>query len=171
MKLLRTEKKDHDSFLFELEENFIEDERRDRAAALEVLSKKEYTAYSIYDGNALIGFITVWELSGFAFIEHFVIKAPHRNKGYGADTLELIKKKFTRVVLEAEIPVEDIQKRRIEFYKRCGFVKNDFDYLQPAYRKGGEKVPLVLMSYPEKLDAKDAIISQIYEKVYSKKYI
>ena len=171
MRLLPIEEKDYGSFLFELEENFIAAERRDRSAALEVLSKKEYTAYSIYDGNALIGFITVWELSGFAFIEHFVIKEPHRNKGYGADALELIKKKFTRVVLEAEIPVEDIQKRRIEFYKRCGFVKNDFDYLQPAYRKGGEKVPLVLMSYPKRLDDEDSIISQIYEKVYNEKYI
>ena len=171
MKLLTTEEKNYCDFLLEIEENFIEDERRDRKEALEIINEKEYTVYSIYDESLCVGFITVWELSDFAFIEHFVIKKDFRNRGYGKAVIELIKKKFTRVILEAELPKSDIQKRRICFYERCGFLQNSFDYLQPSYREGGQKVPLVLMSFPSLLGAPTDVVREIYERVYKEKYI
>ena len=76
----------------------------------------------------------------------------YRNRGYGGRTLEILKEMYERMVLEAEPPTDDLRSRRIAFYERNGFSKNDYPYLQPPYRPGETRVPLVLMSYPSRLE-------------------
>lgn len=66
--------------------------------------------------------ITVWELNGFRYVEHLATSPAIRNKGYGKLIMEALKKKFSGIIiLEVERPEDEISKRRIEFYKRCGF--------------------------------------------------
>lgn len=166
MKLIKARREDFDIIYAEMEKNFIPEERRDKEDAARVLDCTEYAIYHAQKDGVNVGFVTVWELSGFAFIEHFVTYENHRNKGYGSKVLGCLKEKYGALVLEAEPPIEDIQKRRIAFYERNGFVQNPQKYIQPAYRAGGRGVELVLMSYPKKLGDFENTVQKIYSNAY-----
>ena len=168
MKLIKAEREDFHLIYSEMEKSFIRDEIRDRDEALDTLNDEKYSIYHVVDGDTRVGFMTVWELSGFAFLEHFVTYEFFRNKGYGHRALSLLKEKFESIILEAEPPHEDIQKRRISFYERNGFIKNDFPYIQPPYRASDTGVRLILMSYPLSLCDPDPYVKEIYKNVYKK---
>ena len=159
---------DFDAIYSEMEKNFVKEERRDYISALKLLDKEEYFVYHIMVDGENVGFITVWLLSDFTFIEHFVVYEKYRNLGYGGMALSLIKEKYCKAVLEAEPPEVGIRERRVAFYERNGFVRNPQKYIQPAYREGGDEVELVLMSCPTILSDFDRAVEEIYKKVYSK---
>ena len=159
---------DFDAIYSEVEKNFVKEERRDYIPAKKLLDKEEYLVYHITVGEENVGFITVWLLSDFAFIEHFVVYEKYRNLGYGRMALSLIKDKFGKAVLEAEPPSEGIRARRVAFYERNGFIRNPQKYIQPAYSEGGDEVELVLMSYPDILGEFERAVEEIYKKVYNK---
>lgn len=166
MELIKACDGDFEIIYAAMTESFVPEEIRDKDKALAVLKEKDYTAYKIIDTSAWVGFITVWELAEAAFIEHFVIFPEFRGRGFGGEVLTLMKKKYRAMVLEVEPPTDEIKKRRISFYKRCGFFVNDYYYLQPSYRKGGEGVELILMSYPALLESCDAAKRELYSRVY-----
>ncbi|MGL5937467.1 MAG: GNAT family N-acetyltransferase [Phocaeicola sp.] len=96
-----------------------------------------------------VGLVNYWELDGFNYIEHIAIDPTLRNGGYGKVVINKIKELSNGlpILLEVEKGVDEITHRRISFYKRLGFILHKYDYLQPAYREGGETVPLYLMSH------------------------
>lgn len=53
------------------------------------------------------------------------------------------------VVLEVEMPTEEMSKRRIGFYERLGFVLDHHVYFQPPYRKGEAFLEMRLMTHGE----------------------
>ena len=169
MNLIKAAEEELELIYSEIEKNFIPDERRDFDATLRVFKDKDFTAYHLEEGGIKVGFITLWHFPDFEFAEHFVIYESFRNKGYGSRALSTLKAKFERIVLEAEPPTGEIQKRRLAFYGRNGFFENEKEYMQPAYRKGGKKVPLVIMSYPSPLEDFDEAVRLIKRKVYSAK--
>lgn len=65
----------------------------------------------------------------------------------------------TPVVLEVEIPAEEMSKRRIGFYERLGYVLDDHVYYQPPYRRGEEFLEMRLMTYG------DINLQQSFEEV------
>ena len=160
--------KDFDEIYSEMEKNFVKEERRDYIPARNLLDKEEYLVYHITVSGENVGFVTVWLLSDFAFVEHFVVYEKYRNLGYGGMAISLIKDKFGKAVLEAEPPEEGMRARRVDFYERNGFVRNPQKYIQPAYREGGDEVELVLMSYPDTLGEFERAVEEIYKKVYNK---
>lgn len=153
----------------EMEKNFILAERRDFAPAYELLQQEQYTMYHLVDNGEKVGFISLWQLTGFTYVEHFVVYEAYRNKGYGAKALDLVKTQNPLVVLEAELPEDELTKRRIGFYQRNGFVRNEQPYIQPSYRLGGEEVPMTIMSYPSALDSFVQIVNELHQVVYGKK--
>lgn len=159
---------DFDTVFAAMEESFIPAERRDRADALALFEDPAYTVYHITRDGVRTGFITVFALEGFAFAEHFVVYAAHRNGGIGSAALGALKSIHPRVILEVEPPETALQARRLAFYKRNGFCENDVPYIQPPYRKGDEGTPLILMSYPAPLSEPRAAIAQIFRHVYNK---
>lgn len=169
MKIIKASKSDFDFIFSKIEETFIPDERRDYSEALRLFNEGKYDIYNLTHEGKNLGFITLWQLPGFTFAEHLVIYEEYRNSGYGREALLMLQTMFPRIVLETEEPVEMIQKRRLAFYKRCGFFQNEHPYLQPAYRNGGNEVPLIIMSYPRPLDDFDETVKYIYERVYFKK--
>ena len=56
------------------------------------------------------------------------------------------------MVLEVELPEDELTCRRIGFYQRHGLVFNSYRYLQPPMRKGQDMLPLRLMTRPAALD-------------------
>lgn len=170
MSLKKAEAEDFDRVYDELERSFIPDERRDREEARELVERGAYTVWHVLDGENRVGFVTVWQLSFGAFVEHFATYPQYRNKGYGGAALALLKERYGSIVLEAEPPTGELPARRVAFYRRNGFFKNEQYYFQPPFRKDGNGVELVLMSWPSPIsDFKDTV-SEIYGRVYGREY-
>ena len=87
----------------------------------------------------------------FLFVEHIAINKEIRSKGYGSKTFELLKTQYNLpIILEAESPETEKQKKRIRFYENLGFKVNSYSYTQPSYHNG-DGVPLLVLSFPEVL--------------------
>ncbi len=130
---------------------FPYEERRDYIDQQECMSDNRFCFFEIYDNDTAVGFISLWNLSGFVFIEHIAIDSDKRSGGYGSKAIELVKETYKKaVILEAEAPETEQQVKRIKFYDRLGFKVNNFSYEQPSYH-GGEGVPLLILSYPKLL--------------------
>lgn len=155
-----------DDFFAVLTEGFDACERREYKDARALFENKKYEVLLISDQGTTVGYITTWSVGKSVFIEHFVILKEYRNRGYGKEVMEFFKKDFPYILLEAEPPTGEIQRRRLGFYKRCGFHQNQQSYVQPPYREGDAAVPLVIMSYPEPLSDFDGTVAEIYRTVY-----
>ena len=122
-------------------ESFPEVERRDFSLVRNLV--KDESRFIVY-----VGFITGWLFDGYTYTEHFAIDPAARNGGIGAEAM----KQFlafcgTPVVLEVEMPADEMSKRRIGFYERLGFKLDNHVYHQPPYREGGEWLEMRLMTY------------------------
>ena len=67
-----------------------------------------------------------------------------------------------------ELPTDDWKTIRLKSFEKLGFVRNDYKYFQFQYRKEDEKVPMLIMSYGNKLNKNeyDEFIKYLKEKVY-----
>ncbi len=131
---------------------FPENERREWAELCLRINAEEpvFNFYVLQHNSEPIGFITLWNLPGVLYCEHFAINSRLRGKGLGTDVMkELLAMAADRaLVLEVELPEEsDIAASRVKFYERCGMTAmDDFPYWQPPYRAGQPEVPLMLMT-------------------------
>lgn len=128
-----------------------------------------FTCYFISDEERPVGLITAWNLGGFYYLEHLATTPVVRNRGYGQQIIQQIKDLLSGlIILEVEHPEDEMSRRRIGFYQRCGFQLCEKEYIQPPYREGGEEVPLYLMySGADSIDdAFDTIRQRIYKEVY-----
>ena len=150
--------------------SFPPEERRDFDKFLELMYHNDkFTVYAILKDEMHIGFITVWELDGFSYVEHFAIDEAHRGGGTGQKSIMMLLEKTGRpFILEVEPPVGEMEVRRINFYKRCGFILNDeTEYFQPPYREGELPLELKLMSSGD-IIVDDSHIKSIHRNVYGK---
>ena len=94
-----------------------------------------------------------------------------RGKGLGSKMLKefIGSKKSDTIILEVELPEDEISTRRIKFYERNGFKLNTYEYFQMPLRKHSAPIPLYLMSYPKNLSSDEFrnYKSLIYKNVYS----
>jgi ribosomal protein S18 acetylase RimI-like enzyme len=150
-------------------DSFPSDERREWDELIELTQKPYFTLYRISYRNETVGLITVWEWQELAFIEHFAINKSFQGQGIGSKVLNQLQKKLTSsVILETELPNNELAIRRINFYTRLGFHICEEEYLQPAYDKNKKTVKMSLMSYPDKINHPDfiAIRNKLYKEVY-----
>ena len=154
-----------------LEQSFPTDEYRGYTGQRSLLSEPAYTIYVCPDESDadIRGFVTVWQFDDFAFVEHLATEPSCRGQGRGSAILhELAGRLGCRIVLEVELPETEIAARRIEFYRRNGFVTNDYPYIQPAYSVEKHALPLILMttdgpvSQTEFRSIRDALYRTVY---------
>ncbi|MCD8032015.1 MAG: GNAT family N-acetyltransferase [Bacteroides sp.] len=149
--------------------SFPIDEYRELPALREYTDhKKHFYNTVVLDENIPVGFITYWDLNDFFYIEHFAIDPARRNGGYGKQVLELLQQTLNKpIILEVELPTEEIARRRIAFYERQHFILWNNEYVQPPYRTGSKQIPMYVMVSgrlsPEKFPAVQAAI---YQEVY-----
>jgi len=130
-------------------ESFPDEERRLLSNQTTIMDHPNYHFEVIFQGDCFLGIIFWWGFDDLRYIEHFAISTVHRGKGYGQIILNDFKAKDLRpILLEVELPNEEIKQRRIEFYERLGFHLTNHVYYQPAYCKGKNPIQLLLMSYP-----------------------
>lgn len=152
-----------------MQRNFCDDEIRTAEGFKKEFKTENYHLVHLVKDGVKVGYMGIWQLSGFAFIEHFVVHEQFRSKGCGSEALGKCKELYGSLVLEAEPPEDGDKIRRINFYKRNGFyVNEDIAYLQPPYKEGGGSVKLYLLSYPQAITNAEAAIAEIYKQVYNK---
>lgn len=130
-------------------ESFPEAERRAFSLVGKLIEEEpRFNMYVLSRNDAYVGFITSWRFASFTYVEHFAIDESSRNGGIGAESM----KRFmglcsTPVVLEVEMPADEMSKRRIGFYERLGYVLDNHIYYQPPYRQGEDSLEMRLMSF------------------------
>ncbi len=153
------------------EESFPHNERRD-FLLLSNLAKEEkrFQISGLYKEEDYVGFISRWDFDSFLYIEHFAIEASLRNHKIGFTALkQFVETQDKPIILEVEMPYNELSERRIGFYKRMGFVLDNHIYFQPPYHKTDGWFEMRLMSYG-KIDLEESfgdIRDCLYKNVYS----
>lgn len=171
MELKRITSEDYDRFYAMLENDFCADERKSKDAEFESFADEKFSPNFIYEAGKLLGYICFWNFEKFVYVEHLAISKELRGHGLGSKFVTEFVSNFNKdIILEAELPVETIAKKRISFYERNGFVLNPYEYSQPAYREDSNTVPMLVMSHGNKLPEEifNAYIQEIKKTVYNK---
>lgn len=144
-------------------------ERREFDELKKQIYNDECNVKLILISEKVVGLIIFWNFNEFVFLEHFAIEPGLRGLGIGEKTLAKVKALFQKtVILETELPNDEMSLRRIRFYERNGFHKLNRTYFQPSYGDNKPEVELKLMStnvdFPS--ETLNKFINQIREKVY-----
>lgn len=155
------------------ETSFPADERRSFEALCQLLPCADMHLCGLVDQGQLVGFILYWHWPELLFVEHFAIDPTQRRKQYGQQAIsQLLLLESPCVLLEVELPQDEISRRRIQFYERQGFSLNPFVYAQPPYQAGTPPIPMHLMSIPtitdqDTFDSRSKLIKErVYERFY-----
>ena len=135
-------------------------------------SKPYFYCNIIFHHDTPVGFITYWNFGKFYYVEHFAVDPAQRNGGHGKNVLNHLCQLLQHpIVLEVEMPEEEMAQRRINFYKRQGFVLWEKPYLQPPYRPTDEYLPMLLMAHGDLECERDfeTVKDSIYREVYNVK--
>lgn len=137
--------------------SFPSSERRSYEDQKALLDKTNYEIKTNHDDNGnLLSFMAIWQLETSHFIEHLAVSPLSRGTGIGASVMkEMIEASEKPVLLEVELPENEIAKKRIKFYERLGFHLNEHNYVQPPIQEGESPLPLMIMSYPDPIKADD----------------
>ena len=157
-----------------MHESFPTNERRDDGKQRDATDHTpEFNCYYIStddEPDDFLGFITIWHFEDFMYVEHLAISPKHRNRGFGKMILDKIKEvaESKLIILEVERPDDEMSRRRIGFYCRCGFHLCEKDYMQPPYREGEDMFPLYIMYCgTDSIDMQyEYIKTTIYKNVY-----
>lgn len=166
---LQREKLDDVYRLFE--DSFVPAELRPYQAFKDLFEQGSFDLYGYEKDSQLLGAMIVWEFETFAYIENFAVNQQLRGQGTGSKMLDDIENMMEKpLVLEVEVPYDDMSHRRVVFYQRNQFLYSDYGYIQPALRENVPDVQLQLMSYPKIMTAEEfeKMKKQIFQKVYNK---
>lgn len=153
-----------------MQSSFPENEYRTYENQKKLLEKKEYEIITKKNENGkTVAFLSLWSVPKFNFIEHLAVSPECRGGGVGSKMMkELINNASKPIILEIEIPCDEISIKRLKFYERLGFKLNEYEYHQLPLRKNAKPLQMNLMSYPEKLSKEqfESVKKYIHEKIY-----
>lgn len=153
-----------------MEEAFPRAERRDYEQQKKLFEREDYHVYGVCNEQTLQAFIAVYELDQLRFVEHLATIADTRGSGVGRRLFEECLQMDDRyTILEVEKPENELAKRRINFYRRCGgHLYDRIDYVQPPFHDDCEPLPLLLMVWPDRLHDEQVqrMANTLYDQVY-----
>lgn len=145
-------------------------ERRPWQPQQQLVNQGKLQLLELTRDNIFTGFVFLWHLSDFIFIEHFAIAAADRGKGQGSAVMQLLANTFSCIVLETE-PEEKskLAARRVAFYEKHGYSRFPYPYQQPAYAPGYAVQEMLLMYHCKENKQPDfeRIKNGIYQLVYA----
>lgn len=162
----------HPHFAKDLFESAFPDEERPPFGELKRRNKQQFhfmvATNDTDDGDEFVGILTYWTFDEFVYVEHFAIDEELRNLGLGkAVFLNFLSLQQKQVVLEVELPHDEISEHRIEFYGSMGLVASPYQYLQPSYHHDQVTVPMMIMTkYEIDEDEFTEIREILYREVY-----
>lgn len=151
------------------ESAFPLEERREADALLRLIDGEPEMSFRVVlmDG-APVGLFITWDFGEFCYCEHLAVSSELRSAGIGGKVLEWLRREVPMFqILEVEPAETEMAARRINYYKRNGFILLTQDYVQPAYREEGDPLPLWLMGNRECEPGTLArYVRVIHERVY-----
>lgn len=162
--------KDFDRFYSIMERSFPKEEMRNYDGFKALCKNPYYKIISLFKDGEMIGFFTIWDFTTFRFGDHFAIDPEKRGAKIGSSLLKFVLEESSLpLIIEVELPSNDIAQRRLNFYLRNGFIENSFEYLLPAMQKGCSPLPMIILSYPKAIDFNefDEMRNIIYKEVYN----
>lgn len=148
------------------ESTFPEDERRDENQFLALLDNPDSYIFTVKKDETQVGYVILWKLIDCYYLEHFEVFEEFRNLKLGSQILAELKEKFGNIVLESEPShLDEMAKRRINFYLRNGFSVISEEYIQPSYGLGKNSMNLFVLSNFEVLNVKK-MEEELHAKVY-----
>ncbi len=155
-----------------MELSFPGNERRERPRQQLLFTHPLYRIFTVEEEGRLMGFMSCWTMRDYVYVEHLAVSPEARNRGTGGRLVDWVQKALNRpLVLEVEMPEDELTKRRVSFYERHGFRLNDHSYLQMPYRESDSPMPMKLMSWPDALTEEKfrAFRLDVYREVYQVK--
>jgi N-acetylglutamate synthase-like GNAT family acetyltransferase len=150
--------------------SFPENEYRTYENQKKLLDKKEYKIITKEDEKGeTIAFLSLWSALEFDFIEHFAVSPMCRGGGVGSEMMKNLMQNTNKpIILEIEIPHDEMSIKRLHFYERLGFKLNEHEYYQLPLRKNAKPLKMNLMSYPEKLSRErfESVKKYIHGEIY-----
>lgn len=130
--------------------SFPDDERRGPAAQSTAFADPHYRLDAWLDGETFVGFMGWWDFGEYRYIEHIAVSPEARSGGYGGKILQAwMTRSSTPVYLEIEEVVDELTRRRLNFYLRHGLVETGLRHDQPPYQGDGNDVSLQVLSWPK----------------------
>ncbi len=152
-----------------LQASFPPEEYRPYAAQRALLERSDYRLllHREEDGRP-VALCAVYDIDGWCFLEHLAVTPAARCQGLGARSLHELSRHSAPICLEVELPTHELARRRIGFYQRCGFVYNEYPYVQPPMAEGLPPVPLRIMTYGRAITKTEfiALRDLLYHTVY-----
>ncbi|RKE71949.1 GNAT family N-acetyltransferase [Chryseobacterium sp. AG363] len=145
---------------------FPVDEQRDKDQFDSLFSNPYVEFTSVIHESEAIGYLILWKLSSFVFVEHFEVFEAFRSKKLGSHIMNHLSDNYPQIILEIE-PAElsEDASRRYSFYQRNNFSLIDTNHVQPSYGEGKKSLNLWLLANytPENVEeAKKEIHKIIY---------
>lgn len=134
-------------------ESFPYHEQREADSQRAVMSREAYRFLRIVEDGRFAGLLLCWDVGGMTYVEHFCMLPALRGQGLGRRALEKLAAEGRPVVLEIDPPADELSRRRLGFYERCGFCQNPYAHVHPPYHRGMEGHALMVLSRPGALDA------------------
>ncbi len=145
---------------------FPQDERRNKTQFQALFKNPKVKVFSIVDQKENVGYLVTWLIEDFYYIEHFEVFESFRNRKLGSSVLTSFAGLHPHLILESEpANLNEIAKRRIDFYQRNGFEIIDKNYTQPPYEAGKNPLNLWLLTNVAVEDA-EKIAAEIHKIVY-----
>lgn len=129
-----------------LERSFIVDERRDYDELMRVMDDDKYHFNILVENGEYVGIMLTWEFKNSLYLEHFAIEDNLRGCGYGSAAIKMLTNIYDLVILEIEVPDDQLKIKRRDFYLANGFYMNEHHHIQPKYHVGDEDLILLIMS-------------------------
>lgn len=145
---------------------FPVDEQRDQQQFSDLFSNPKVDFMSVVHESEAVGYLILWKLSSFVFVEHFEVFEAFRSKKLGSHIMTHLLENYPRIILEIE-PAElsEDATRRYSFYQRNSFEMIDTTYIQPSYGEGKQSLNLWLLAnyFPENVEElKTEICKTVY---------
>lgn len=128
------------------EQSFPVVERRELPALIEKLGDRRMHFAAVLLEAQIVGFVVYWQFDGFLYVEHLALFPELHGKGIGSEVLKMVQKIGYPVLLEVEIPYDEVSSNRVKFYNKSGFQALNIPYFQPPYRFGESLLPMMLFS-------------------------
>lgn len=176
MEIINLETGDENDFLRLYDSSFPVNERRiykdtDHFRKFVAEKRGKFNVLVAKEDDLFLGFISYWDFGKFVYIEHFAVEENLRGRNIGGRILDyIIKEVSENLVLEVELPTTHLAMRRINFYKRMGFILHeDLEYYQPPYSCEKEWVRLLIMTHGS-VDLKaEKVVEILQREVYDLK--
>lgn len=146
---------------------FPEDERRSLSQIENCFSNKKYKLLGFWFTDNFVGFIEYWDFEEYIFIEHFAVSEKFRGKSIGKNIMKKMIGFGIPIYLEIELAIDEISKKRFDFYQKLNFEKLAIKYFQPAYSHNKSSIEMHLMAnkHNPEIDLQK-IIFMIHNEVY-----